>query len=268
MRTTSHQAGAFIIRATGLGKVYRSAGQPLPVLDGIDLNVPTGEFLAIMGPSGSGKSTLLNLLGGVDSPTAGSLVVNGQDLGVLAGRQLAAWRAAQVGFIFQSYHLIPALTAFENIELPLLLTGLSRAERRERVASALGSLGLEHRARFFPSQLSGGQQQRVAIARAVVADPQIIVADEPTGNLDSTSRDEVMKLIAELNGSLGKTVVMVTHDSRAAAVASRTLHLDKGRLVTAAELHDGLSSNLNRMPSPRLETRFAASGDHSGSRTA
>ena len=258
MRTTTHQAGAFIIRANGVSKVYRSAGEPLPVLDGIDLTVPTGEFLAIMGPSGSGKSTLLNLLGGVDSPTAGSLVVNDQELGALAGRQLAAWRAAQIGFIFQSYYLIPVLTAFENIELPLLLTGLSRTERRERVASALGSLGLEHRAKFFPSQLSGGQQQRVAIARAVVADPQIILADEPTGNLDSTSRDEVMKLIAELNSSLGKTIVMVTHDSKAAAAASRTLFLDKGRLVSAGEVQDSAPGNeVNRIAAPRLEARAA-----------
>lgn len=238
MRTTPNAHSSFIIRAAELTKSYKSGGQPLVVLSGVDLTVPRGEFLAIMGPSGSGKSTLLNLLGGVDAPSAGSLVVNEQELGALSTRELAAWRASQIGFIFQSYHLIPVLTAFENVELPLHLTSLSRAERRERVASALASLGLEHRTKFFPAQLSGGQQQRVAIARAIVSDPQVILADEPTGNLDSASREEVMKLIADLNSSLGKTVVMVTHDARAAAAASRTLHLDKGRLMQQGELTD------------------------------
>ncbi len=227
---------SFIIRASGLVKAYRSGGGSVTVLNGIDLVVPRGEFLAIMGPSGSGKSTLLNLLGGIDRPDCGTVQVDGVDIGAMSAGQLAAWRASHIGFIFQAYHLVPVLNAFENVELPLLLTPLSRQERKERVHAALASLGLDQRSHHRPSQLSGGQQQRVAIARAVVADPQLIVADEPTGNLDGEARDEVMSLISDLNRSLGKTIIMVTHDTKAGAAASRILHLDKGSLQSEVQL--------------------------------
>jgi putative ABC transport system ATP-binding protein len=213
-----------------LFKSYRRDGHVLPVLTDVSLDVPEGEFLALMGPSGSGKSTLLNLIAGIDRPDEGRIIVAGEDITRLTETELADWRAAHVGFIFQFYHLIPVLTALENVELPLLLTGLSGSERRERAAAALALVGLEERLAHYPAQLSGGQQQRVAIARAIVTDPSLIVADEPTGDLDRVSAGEVLELLNRLNGELGKTIVMVTHDQRAAERAHLVRHLEKGEL--------------------------------------
>jgi putative ABC transport system ATP-binding protein len=193
--------------------------------------VKDGEFLALMGPSGSGKTTLLNLIAGIDKPTSGSIFVKGNDIGRMSESQLAGWRASNVGFIFQFYNLIPVLTAFENVELPLLLTKLSKAERKQRVELALSIVGLEDRLRHFPKQLSGGQEQRVAIARAVVTDPAIIVADEPTGDLDKNSANEILVLLERLNQELKKTIIMVTHDSHAASKAHLTRHLEKGEFI-------------------------------------
>jgi len=215
----------------GLTKSYRRGGQVVPVLTDINLEVAAGEFLALMGPSGSGKSTLLNLIAGIDKPTSGILMVNGLDIAALSESELADWRARNIGFIFQFYNLLPVLTAFENVELPLLLTGLSARERREHVHTALEMVGLAERMLHYPSELSGGQQQRVAIARAIITDPAILVADEPTGDLDRVSAGEVLTLIDRLNRELGKTVVMVTHDQRAAGKARRLAHLDKGVLL-------------------------------------
>jgi putative ABC transport system ATP-binding protein len=197
----------------------------------INLDVAPGEFIALRGPSGSGKSTLLNLVAGIDKPTAGTLHVAGVDIAELSEGDLAAWRAANVGFIFQFYNLIPVLTAFQNVELPLQLTSLSRGERRERVAMALDLVGLTDRATHLPSELSGGQQQRVAIARALITDPALIVADEPTGDLDRTTAEEILGLLDRLNAELGKTIIMVTHDPKAAEKAHRLVHLEKGVLV-------------------------------------
>jgi putative ABC transport system ATP-binding protein len=212
-------------------KDYLKGDQPVPVLDGLDFGVEEGEFVALMGPSGSGKTTLLNLLGGLDRPTSGKVAVHGTDVGVLDDRQMAAWRSRNVGFIFQLYHLVPVLTAAENVELPLLLTKLSKDERAKRVKTALDLVGLGDRTDHYPRQLSGGQEQRVAIARAVVTDPRIFLADEPTGDLDAHASEEILGLLSDLNKELKKTIVMVTHDPRAAARASRTVHLEKGRLV-------------------------------------
>jgi putative ABC transport system ATP-binding protein len=202
----------------------------VPVLEGISFDIEDGEFLALMGPSGSGKSTLLNLIAGIDRADSGRITVGGVDITVLSETELAGWRAANVGFIFQFYNLIPVLTAFENVELPLLLTGLSRRERREHVEVALGVVGLQDRMEHYPSQLSGGQQQRVAIARAVVTDPAILVADEPTGDLDRVSAEEVLDLMSRLNCESGKTIIMVTHDPRAAKRAHIVKQLEKGVL--------------------------------------
>ncbi|GIX28245.1 MAG: ABC transporter ATP-binding protein [Burkholderiales bacterium] len=213
-----------------LFKAYRRDGHVLPVLTDVSLDVPEGEFLALMGPSGSGKSTLLNLIAGIDRPDEGRIVVAGEDITRLTEAELADWRAAHVGFVFQFYNLIPVLTALENVELPLLLTGLPGSERRERAAAALALVGLEDRLAHYPAQLSGGQQQRVAIARAIVTDPTLIVADEPTGDLDRVSAGEVLDLLNRLNGELGKTIVMVTHDQRAAERAHVVRHLEKGEL--------------------------------------
>jgi putative ABC transport system ATP-binding protein len=220
-----------IVEIRGLRKVYRREKQEVTVLDGIDLDIPEGSFEALMGPSGSGKTTLLNLIAGIDAPTAGSVRVAGEDIGRLSETARARWRAAHIGFIFQFYNLMPVLTAAENVELPLLLTNLSRAERRRHVEVALKLVGLQDRMDHTPRALSGGQQQRVAIARAFVADPTIIVADEPTGDLDRKSASEVLELLTTLNATLKKTVVMVTHDPHAAEAARIIRRLDKGLLT-------------------------------------
>jgi len=220
-----------LIRLRGLAKSYRRGGQTIPVLQGIDLDVPAGDFIALMGPSGSGKSTLLNLLAGIDQPTAGSIEIGGTQIGQLSEAQLADWRATHVGFIFQFYNLMPVLNALENVELPLLLTNLSAKQRRAHALAALQLVGLGDRLDHLPSELSGGQQQRVAIARALVTDPTLIVADEPTGDLDRHTAEEVLALLQRLNQELGKTIVMVTHDPKAAARARRLVELEKGVLV-------------------------------------
>ena len=220
-----------LIRIRHLAKAYRRGDQEIPVLSAIDLDVMPGEFVALMGPSGSGKSTLLNLIAGIDQPSAGTIEIGGVDIATLSEGQLADWRAANVGFIFQFYNLIPVLNAFENVELPLLLADLSPRQRRERVAQVLELVGLSDRADHQPNELSGGQQQRVAIARALVTDPTLIVADEPTGDLDRVTGAEVLSLLDQLVKELGKTIVMVTHDPKAAARAGRMVHLEKGVLV-------------------------------------
>lgn len=220
-----------MIECKGLTREYRKGDQSIRPLDGLDLAVPEGDFLALMGPSGSGKTTLLNLIAGIDSPTDGTLTIGGIDIGSLSRNKLAAWRSANVGYVFQLYNLVPVLTAYENVELPLLLHSLSRSERHRRIANALERVGIADRADHYPRQLSGGQEQRVAIARAIVTDPGIIVADEPTGDLDKPSAEAVMLLLRQLNTELGKTIIMVTHDPKTTEYASRTLHLDKGRLV-------------------------------------
>jgi putative ABC transport system ATP-binding protein len=219
-----------MVDVRGVRKVYRRDAEELTVLNGIDLQVPTAEFVALMGPSGSGKTTLLNLIAGIDRPTSGSVVVAGTDVAQLSESDLARWRSRNVGFIFQFYNLIPVLTAVENVELPLLLTPLGKAERRERALTALRVVGLADRSSHYPRQLSGGQEQRVAIARAIVGDPSVLVADEPTGDLDAKSAEEILALIESLNRDFHKTIVMVTHDPRAAERAHVQRHLDKGVL--------------------------------------
>ncbi|MGH9366626.1 MAG: ABC transporter ATP-binding protein [Thermoanaerobaculia bacterium] len=213
-------------------KVYQRDQIQIPVLEDIDLEVPEGEYVALMGPSGSGKTTLLNLIAGIDSPTRGRIVIGGRDIATMSQTELASWRSHTVGFIFQLYNLLPVLNAFENVELPLLLTKLSKKERRKHVETVLGIVGLGDRMDHYPRQLSGGQEQRVAIARAVVSDPKILVADEPTGDLDARSAEEILDLLKRLNEEFGKTIVMVTHDPKAAARAHRMVHLDKGVLHT------------------------------------
>ena len=224
------QANGSLISLRDVHKVYHRDKIEIPVLAGINLEVKKGEFLALMGPSGSGKSTLLNLIGGIDRPTRGDVRVAGESLGTLKPSKLAAWRARHVGFIFQLYNLIPVLSAYRNVELPLLLTKLSAAERKKRVMLALRLVGLEDRAGHLPRQLSGGEEQRVAIARAIVADPTLLVADEPTGDLDAKNADEILVLLQRLNQEMGKTILMVTHDPQAAQRAHSTLHLEKGVL--------------------------------------
>jgi putative ABC transport system ATP-binding protein len=223
-----------LISIEHLSKVYRRDALLIPVLEDINLQIDKGEFVALMGPSGSGKTTLLNLIAGIDTPTKGRLAIDGRDISSMRETDLARWRADHIGFIFQLYNLIPVLTAFENVELPLLLTKLSRKERREHVRTALSIVSLADRMDHYPRQLSGGQEQRVAIARAVVTDPLILVADEPTGDLDAKSADEILALLNRLNGEFHKTIVMVTHDPRAAGRAHRQLHLDKGVLSSEA----------------------------------
>ncbi len=223
-----------IVQIRNLSKSYCRGSQVVPVLEDISFDIPDGEFLALMGPSGSGKSTLLNLLAGIDCADSGSILINGVEITTLAERELARWRSLHVGFIFQFYNLIPVLTAFENVELPLLLTRLSRRERRAHVETALRVVGLADRMDHYPSQLSGGQQQRVAIARAVVTDPTILVADEPTGDLDRGSAGEVLELMERLNSESGKTIIMVTHDPRAAERAQVIRYLEKGELSDAS----------------------------------
>jgi putative ABC transport system ATP-binding protein len=220
-----------LIRVRALAKSYRRGDQLIPVLQGIELEVRAGEFVALMGPSGSGKSTLLNLLAGIDQPSGGTIEIGGIDIATLDEGELADWRAANVGFIFQFYNLMPVLSARENVELPLLLTALSARERAQRVDDVMAMVGLSDRADHYPNELSGGQQQRVAIARALVTDPSLIVADEPTGDLDRATGEEVLKLMDALVRELGKTIVMVTHDPKAAARAHRLVHLEKGVLV-------------------------------------
>lgn len=220
-----------LIEIKDVTKSYRRDSIEVPVLNNIDLTVPDGEFLALMGPSGSGKTTLLNMIAGIDKPTSGDIMINGTDISKLSESALAKWRSSNVGFIFQFYNLIPVLTAYENVELPLLLTNLSKAERKQHVESALTIVGLADRMDFYPKQLSGGQEQRVAIARAIVTDPVLLIADEPTGDLDKNSAEEIMTLMQRLNSEFKKTIVMVTHDPHTADKAKSLRHLEKGDLV-------------------------------------
>ena len=224
-----------LVRVRDAHKYYSRGGERIDVLQGVNLEIPSGDFLALMGPSGSGKTTLLNLLGGIDSPSSGLIEVAGVKINDLSGSSLSRWRSQNIGFVFQLYNLLPVLTAERNVELPLLLTSLSKAERRKRVAIALKVVGLADRARHYPRQLSGGQEQRVGIARAIVTDPTLLLADEPTGDLDRKAGDEILDLLQTLNRDHGKTIVMVTHDPRAADHASRRLYVDKGSLVEAPE---------------------------------
>ncbi|WP_250455769.1 ABC transporter ATP-binding protein [Caballeronia sp. ATUFL_M2_KS44] len=227
----SNVSTAPLVQISHVAKSYRRGVQTVPVLTDITLSIAQGDFVALMGPSGSGKSTLLNLIAGIDRPDSGELLVGGLDITRLPEAALADWRASHVGFIFQFYNLMPVLTAFENVELPLMLTRLSRAERRERVAMVLDMVNMSERTSHYPSELSGGQQQRVAIARALITDPQLIVADEPTGDLDRTSASEVLTMMQRLNERLGKTIIMVTHDAHAANAARALVHLEKGELI-------------------------------------
>ena len=231
MSATEIAAKAGAVSVQDVRKFYQRDSMQIKVLDGLSLEVPGGEFLALMGPSGSGKTTLLNLIAGIDRATSGRVVVAGTDLGPLSEGELAKWRSRNVGFIFQFYNLIPVLNALENVELPLLLTSLSGRERRERALTALRIVGLADRAKHYPRQLSGGQEQRVAIARAIVTDPKVLVADEPTGDLDSQSAEEILDLMQTFNRDFGKTIIMVTHDPRAAARAHTQRHLEKGVLT-------------------------------------
>jgi len=231
-----------LVEIRDVRKVYKRDAFDVPVLNGVTLDVPRGDFLALMGPSGSGKTTLLNLMAGIDRPTSGRINVDGKEISRFSETALASWRARHVGFIFQLYNLIPVLNAFENIELPLLLTKLSKKERREHVNTALNVVGLGDRMFHFPRQLSGGQEQRVAIARAIVTDPSIIVADEPTGDLDARNAQETLDLLQRLNEEFEKTIIMVTHDPRAAQHARRTLHLEKGLLAESATGMEAMSA--------------------------
>jgi len=221
-----------LVSVDGVEKVFHRGSEDIHVLSKLSLHVPAGEFLALMGPSGSGKSTLLNLIGGLDRATSGSVGIGGDRIDQMSDRQLAAWRARHVGLVFQFYNLLPVLSAERNVELPLLLTHLSKAERKKHVETALAVVGLSHRAKHFPRTLSGGEQQRVGIARAIVTDPTILLCDEPTGDLDRKSGDEILSLLQALNREQGKTIIMVTHDPHASARATRTVYLDKGQLTT------------------------------------
>jgi putative ABC transport system ATP-binding protein len=221
-----------MISCKAISKSYRKGPNLVTPLENLSLEVPRGDFLALMGPSGSGKTTLLNLLSGIDSPSSGTLEIDGENIAQFSRKQLTKWRGKKIGYIFQLYHLIPVLTAFENVELPLLITSLSRSERRVRVEEALALVGLQDRSHHTPSELSGGQEQRVAIARALVGNPPLLVADEPTGDLDRESANGILNLLQSLSREHGKTIVMVTHDARAAAAADRTLHLEKGKLLS------------------------------------
>ncbi len=224
-----------LVEIRDLHKRFRRGSERIDVLQGVTIDLPRGDFLALMGPSGSGKTTLLNLLGGLDTPSDGSVTVGGDRIDRMSGGRLARWRSRHIGFVFQLYNLLPVLTAERNVELPLLLTPLSRSERRRHVATALEVVGLSHRAKHYPRQLSGGQEQRVGIARAIVTDPTLLLCDEPTGDLDRKSGDEILDLLHALNADHGKTIVMVTHDAHAADRARRTLHLNKGLLSTEPE---------------------------------
>jgi putative ABC transport system ATP-binding protein len=220
-----------LVRLTDLRKGFSKGKEPISIFDGLNLAIPSGDFVAVMGPSGSGKTTLLNLLGGIDRPDAGEIEIAGRRIDRLSEGDLARWRAANIGFVFQFYNLMPMLSAAQNVELPLLLTNLRGKARRERVATALKIVNLADRAKHYPREMSGGQQQRVAIARAIVSDPKLLLCDEPTGDLDRASADEILSMLQLLNGDLGKTIVMVTHDPAAAKYARRTLHLDKGFFI-------------------------------------
>ena len=220
-----------LVRVNGVHKYYERGNERIDVLKGVNLEIPQGDFLALMGPSGSGKTTLLNMMGGLDKPSSGSIDVGGTNIAGLSGGQLSKWRSHHIGFVFQLYNLLPVLTAERNVDLPLLLTKLSKAERKKRVAIALNVVGLADRARHYPRQLSGGQEQRVGIARAIVTDPTLLLCDEPTGDLDRKAGDEILDLLQALNQQHGKTIVMVTHDPHAAERARRTLHLEKGQLM-------------------------------------
>lgn len=224
-----------LVDLDGVEKIFHRGSEDIHVLSDLHLKVPKGEFLALMGPSGSGKSTLLNLIGGLDRPTKGTVSIAGEHVNALSDRQLAAWRARHIGFVFQLYNLLPVLTAERNVELPLLLTHLSKAERKKHAATALGVVGLSHRTKHYPRQLSGGEQQRVGIARAITTDPTLLLCDEPTGDLDRKSGDEILDLLQALNREHGKTIIMVTHDPHASARASRTVYLNKGRLTNEPE---------------------------------
>ncbi len=225
-----------LISCQQLTREFSKGDNIIRPLDGLDLEIPRGDFLALMGPSGSGKTTLLNLIAAIDTPTHGSLIVDGVDISTLSRNKLAAWRSSHVGYVFQLYNLVPVLTAYENVELPLLIHKLDRAQRHERIMTALQRVGIDDRSDHYPRQLSGGQEQRVAIARAIVTDPSIIVADEPTGDLDKSSARSIMELLVEINGETGSTIVMVTHDPNTTQFAKRTLHLEKGRLVSEEAL--------------------------------
>jgi putative ABC transport system ATP-binding protein len=231
-QSTEERAANTLVSASGIDKIFKRGSEKIHVLGGLDLEIPEGEFLALMGPSGSGKSTLLNLIGGLDRPSQGSIEVAGQRIDQMSDRKLAAWRARHVGLVFQFYNLMPVLNAQKNVELPLLLTHLSAAKRKHHARTALEIVGLGHRLKHFPRQMSGGEQQRTGIARAIVTDPTLLLCDEPTGDLDRKSSDEILEILKALNQEQGKTIVMVTHDVHAAGVASRTLFLDKGRLST------------------------------------
>src|SRR6267142_7144711 len=231
IRVDNSGSSSALIQVRGVNKTYRRGGENIQVLQGLNLDVDKGDFVAFMGPSGSGKTTLLNLLGGLDVPTSGHISVDGDEITNMSSSKLTRWRARHVGFIFQMYNLIPVLTAFQNVELPLLLTKLSKAQRKQHVETALSVVGLSDRMNHYPRQLSGGQEQRVTIARAIVSDPTFLLCDEPTGDLDRKSADEVMALIDELVGKYNKTILMVTHDPVVAARAHMTLHLEKGVLI-------------------------------------
>lgn len=233
-----------LIQCRRLTKSYKKGDNTITPLQELDLDVPAGDFLALMGPSGSGKTTLLNLIAGIDRPTGGQLVIGGTDIAALSRSRLADWRSTHVGYVFQLYNLVPVLTAYENVELPLLLHRISARERHEKVQTALQLVGVADRHDHYPRQLSGGQEQRVAIARAIVTDPTIIVGDEPTGDLDQEAAGAIMDLLTRLCEDLGKTLIVVTHDAKCAAYAKRTLHLEKGRLIEAAELAARRSSNV------------------------
>lgn len=234
--TTQHPSGQSpLIQCRRLTKSYRKGDSTITPLQELDLDVPAGDFLALMGPSGSGKTTLLNLIAGIDRPTGGQLIIEGTDIATLSRSRLADWRSTRVGYVFQLYNLVPVLTAYENVELPLLLHTMPASVRHERVSAALRLVGIEDRHDHYPRQLSGGQEQRVAIARAIVTDPTIIVGDEPTGDLDEESAAAIMGLLSRLCNELGKTLIIVTHDAKCAAYARRTLHLEKGRLIEAEE---------------------------------
>ena len=228
-----------LVKVNGVHKYFTRGSEKIDVLQGVNLEIPKGDFLALMGPSGSGKTTLLNLIGGLDQPSAGSIEVGGINIIGLSGGRLSQWRSNHIGFVFQLYNLLPVLTAERNVDLPLLLTKLSKAERQKRVAIALKVVGLSDRARHYPRQLSGGQEQRVGIARAIVTDPTLLLCDEPTGDLDRKAGDEILDLLQALNRDHGKTIVMVTHDPRAAERAKRTLHLEKGLLMAGAHAPEG-----------------------------